>query len=209
MQASAQSAKPSSKSYHKENLRRDLLAAGRAFIEQGGHSELSIRTLAQQVGVSPGAPYHHFADRRAFLLALAIEGFEELTAGAVSSDRTHHSGVDRLTELGEFFIEFADRNPRLVDLMYESELTVPTVDPSLMPYENAGHGALKSAITSALPHLPHAEADLRVIAFWSTVYGYASMRRRGVIHSVGLGGMEASQVASAIIRRAARVALDD
>ncbi|MEL0252821.1 MAG: TetR/AcrR family transcriptional regulator, partial [Novosphingobium sp.] len=73
---------PAKKPYHRENLRRDLLDAGREYVRQHGHHGLSIRTLAQQVGVSPGAPYHHFPDRRSLLLALAIEGFEEMHDGA-------------------------------------------------------------------------------------------------------------------------------
>ena len=65
-------------SYHKENLRQDLIDAGLAYVKAQGHASLSVRTLAQKVGVSPGAPYHHFPDRRSLLLAIAGEGFKDL-----------------------------------------------------------------------------------------------------------------------------------
>ncbi|WP_374139319.1 TetR/AcrR family transcriptional regulator, partial [Sphingomonas sp.] len=73
------------KTYHREDLRGELLRAGRAYIAEHGHHSLSVRTLANTVGVSPGAPYHHFKDRRALLLALAIDGYAEITDAAAEA----------------------------------------------------------------------------------------------------------------------------
>ena len=60
------SAKPT---YHRENLKEELLAAAVIYIAEHGHQDLSVRKLSQIVGVSPGAPYHHFPDRRSLLIA--------------------------------------------------------------------------------------------------------------------------------------------
>ena len=67
-----------------ESLQREFVDAARAFIAKHGHVNLSLRALAEQVGVTTAAPYYHFADRRALLLAVATEGFEELIGGARS-----------------------------------------------------------------------------------------------------------------------------
>jgi len=72
-----------SKSYHKEDLRKDLLDAGRAYVEAHGHQSLSVRTLAQKVGVSAGAPYHHFGDRQK-LVAPALAPQSSLSAKSSS-----------------------------------------------------------------------------------------------------------------------------
>jgi len=171
------------KPYHKENLRRDLLEAGRAYVKAHGHLNLSIRTLAQQVGVSPGAPYHHFPDRRSFLLALAIEGFREMMDGTRIVAAAKMSAAEKLRRMGILFIRFTEENPYLIDLMYESELTTPTLDPELLQYQVMGHDALRNCIVEALPGLADAEADLRVVTYWSAIYGYATMRKKGVIHT--------------------------
>ena len=34
----------------------------------------------EMVKVSPGAPYHHFPDRRSLLLAVALKGYQRLTS---------------------------------------------------------------------------------------------------------------------------------
>ncbi|MCS0630221.1 TetR/AcrR family transcriptional regulator [Telluria mixta] len=189
------------KPYHKENLRGDLLVAGREYIEMNGHIGLSIRTLAQQVGVSPGAPYHHFPDRRSFLLAIAIEGFHELMTATAAIADANQNAARKLKRMGMAFIRFVEENPRLVDLMYESELTMPVLDPELLKFQVMGHQALKRPIQAALPDIPDAEAEVRVITFWSAIYGFASMRKKGVLHPTEPGAVPTVDIAEAVVDR--------
>lgn len=194
------------KTYHKEDLRGDLLKAGRAWIECHGHVGLSMRTMAQQVGVSPGAPYHHFPDRRSFLLAIAIDGFHEMLALTRDITDSDADPVRKLREMGMTFIRFAEENPHLLDLMYESELTMPSLDKELLAFQLVGHEALRRQIELAVPELPADEIDLRTLTFWSAVYGLASMRKKGVIYSTP-GALPAFDMAEAIIDRATRAVL--
>ncbi|OYU35944.1 TetR/AcrR family transcriptional regulator [Novosphingobium sp. PASSN1] len=188
------------KPYHKEDLRGDLLKAGRAYVEANGHLGLSMRTLAQQVGVSPGAPYHHFPDRRAFLLALAGEGFREMLALSQAVADTEADPAAKLRALGTVFIRFAEENPHLVDLMYESELTSPALDTELLAFQQIGHEALRAEIVRAMPGLVEEAADVRTLTFWSAIYGFASMRRKGVIRS-GPSTPATVDLAEAIVER--------
>ncbi|WP_343527506.1 TetR/AcrR family transcriptional regulator [Sphingomonas sp.] len=194
------------KPYHKENLRRDLLDAGRAYVRANGHLSLSIRTLAQQVGVSPGAPYHHFPDRRSLLLALATEGFREMLSGSEQVGVSRMNPGDRLRRMGSLFIRFAEENSHLIELMYESELTTPALDAALIPFQQAGHQQLRRQIADAVPDLSDEEVDIRVITFWSAIYGFASMRRKGVIHPSD-DTLPSVDIADALVDRAALSAL--
>jgi AcrR family transcriptional regulator len=196
------------KPYHRENLRRDLLDAGREYVREHGHHGLSIRTLAQQVGVSPGAPYHHFPDRRSLLLALAEEGFEEMLDGAEQVRLSTMTPADKLRQMGLLFIRFAEQNPFLLDLMYESELTSPVLDPRLLEYQLKGHHNLRRHLVAALPNIGDTEADLRVIAYWSAIYGFASMRKKGVIRP-SENAVPTTDITEAIVNRAALAALAD
>ena len=45
---------------------------------RAGPQALSLRDLAQSLGVSRAAPYRHFRDRDALLAAVAAKGFEDL-----------------------------------------------------------------------------------------------------------------------------------
>ena len=169
------------KSYHKEDLRRDLLAAGRTLIEEKGYRDLSLRALAQQVGVSTAAPYHHFADRRALLLAIAIDGFKDMMGRASNLSVKVEAPKEKLISFGISFVDFARRQPHLLTLMYESELTTPTLDTALQEYQQMGQKYLVSALEAALPDWPPVEINMRVMGLWSAMYGYAALRKKGML----------------------------
>src|SRR3954447_6190810 len=67
-------------SYHHGALRDELIRACVALIEAEGIGAVSLRRVAREAGVSPGAPYHHFPDRAALLAAISARGFQRLTA---------------------------------------------------------------------------------------------------------------------------------
>lgn len=193
--------------YHRENLRAELLQSARDWVNEYGHPGLSMRTLAQRVGVSHGAPYHHFPDKRALLLALALDGYAELEAAASSISLEGVSPEQMLIEMGQAYISFATSQPRLVDLMYESELTTPSIDPTLLQHQNALRDNLVRALRAALPSCSEEELGLRVLALWSAVYGFASLRRRQAIKAFEPPNMEKDEIARFAVTFAVHAAL--
>lgn len=197
------------KSYHKEDLRRDLLKAGREIVAQNGYLALSLRALAQQVGVTTAAPYHHFSDRRALLLAVALEGFHDLIGRAQTVDTEIQTPLEQLISLGQSFLEFAYEQPRLLELMYESELTNPVLDPALLENQRAGYKALLGAVTRALPDAPFEDRSVRVMGFWSTIYGLALLRNKQLIQPHESETSVPRETDRAVLTRSARAALGD
>lgn len=187
-------------------MRGDLLRAGREYIAEHGHHSLSVRTLAQLVGVSSGAPYHHFKDRRALLLALALDGYAEITeaAAAATADGTPQ---ERLLRMGIQFIEFATNSPQLLELMYESELTSPAPDPALVVFQDIGHETLVAPVREALQGFSEEEIEVRVLALWSTIYGFASLRRKHMIQKVEPRQLERDEITRKVLTVAVDAAL--
>ena len=174
----------------------------------GTDTHHSLRGLAQQVGVTTAAPYHHFSDRRALLLALALEGFEELIGGAQAVDTANLSPLDQLINMGQAFLEFAYSQPRMMELMYESELTNPTVDPVLLEYQQKGYKALLGAVTKAMPDAPFDDRSMRVMGYWSTIYGLALLRNKQLIQPYDPLSRAPRDIDHALVARSARAALD-
>jgi AcrR family transcriptional regulator len=54
-------------SYHHGDLRRALLDASLALVDEAGIGALSLREVARKAGVSHNAPYHHFPDKSSLL----------------------------------------------------------------------------------------------------------------------------------------------
>jgi AcrR family transcriptional regulator len=61
------------RAYHHRDLRQALVGAALDALPEVGASALSLRDIARRAGVSPAAPYHHFADKDALIAAVAGE----------------------------------------------------------------------------------------------------------------------------------------
>src|SRR5258707_10999393 len=64
--------------YHHGEVREACVRAAIELLEDGGETALSLRAVARQVGVSPAAPYRHYADREALVSAVAAVGYRDL-----------------------------------------------------------------------------------------------------------------------------------
>jgi AcrR family transcriptional regulator len=101
--------------YHHGDLRRALLTAARALLEERGPAALGLREIARRVGVSAPAAYHHFENLDAIAVALAEEGHAEM---AERLDAALAAGAGLLAPMGEAYVAFARANPGLYRLMY-------------------------------------------------------------------------------------------
>lgn len=96
---------------------RRITVASRRLLDKEGTQAVTMRRVAKAVGITPMAIYRHYPNQAALLNALADEGFEELAARLAG--KTFSGGVEeRLTEMGEIYLEHALQNPRLFELMF-------------------------------------------------------------------------------------------
>lgn len=116
-------------SYHHGALRGELITACVALIESEGIGAVSLRRVAREAGVSSGAPYHHFADRSALLMAISVRGYE-LLGQRLQVARTHApTAVRALGELVEAYVGFARDHPAYLQVMLRPELSRPEDHP--------------------------------------------------------------------------------
>jgi AcrR family transcriptional regulator len=94
-----------------------IATASRRLLDKEGTEAVTMRRVAKAVGITPMAIYRHYPDRAALLNSLADEGFEELVA-RLAGKRFSGSVEERLTKMGEIYLEHALENPRLFELMF-------------------------------------------------------------------------------------------
>jgi len=105
--------------YHHGDLRAALLNRAEETLREKGPAALSLRELARDLGVSHAAPSRHFKDKQALLDALALAGFERLTAVlAASQEGVGEAFAKRLDAMVRAYVGFARDNAELLDLMY-------------------------------------------------------------------------------------------
>ena len=183
------------RAYHHGDLRNALIEAGLAALEAHDASELSLRALARELGVSANAVYRHFADKDALLSALAAEGFRRF-AREQHEARTQVQADPVATGLG--YIRFAQRHPALFRLMF-GRFTRACDNAELQEAALAAFGQLLEDSRTAAPG---AQADerthptggaideatmLRAIARWSLVHGLSHLMLEGQLSFFGPG----------------------
>ncbi|MFQ5746554.1 MAG: TetR/AcrR family transcriptional regulator [Gemmatimonadota bacterium] len=172
--------------YHHGNLRAALLDEAAAMIAEGGAASVTMRALGRRLGVSRAAPYRHFEDKTALLVAVARAGFSRLNdrvkgvgAGAP------RSSVERLRRMGEEYVRFALENPAHYRLMYGREALTRQDLPELREAANALFEQLVDAIRSYQRSGAIKRQDPRIQAYtaWSAVHGLASLLVDGQIQA--------------------------
>lgn len=119
----ATTSKPSG-NYHHGDLRAQLLDVAARLLREEGESGLSMRRLAQELGVSRTAPYHHFSDKHSLLCGIAEEGFRRFRQ--VNRDEGLWRGGEfseaNLLAFVRRYIHFAVSNAEYYDLMFGGKL---------------------------------------------------------------------------------------
>lgn len=167
--------------YHHGDLRGTLLREARALLAEDGIEGLSLRKLADRVGVSRTASYHHFQDKHALLCALAAQGFEALDqmAGHAMDGQPLPQG---LAALMQGYLDFALADPERYDLMFGRrlwKLAQPTPELRQVAYDTFRRYAQRIA-GGALDVKPDRQRLRLAQASWATLHGLSHLLIDGI-----------------------------
>jgi AcrR family transcriptional regulator len=109
--------------YHHGDLEAALIDAALDLVRQTGPDHLSLRAVAQQVGVSPSAVYHYFPDKDSLISRVGDKLFIDLAnmqreALAQIPGISARAAKLRYRELGRTYFRWANKEPNLFRLMF-------------------------------------------------------------------------------------------
>jgi AcrR family transcriptional regulator len=104
--------------YHHGNLRQTLVSAATNMIAENGIESLSLRKLAEKVGVSRTAAYHYFQDKNDLLCAIAANGFRRWQQSLDQLNANQLPERDKFEQYILGYISFATHNPEEYELMF-------------------------------------------------------------------------------------------
>lgn len=163
---------------------RALLEAASVLLDEGGPEAVTLRAVGARAGVSRGAPYGHFADKEDLLSALAIRGWQEMTAELerVQAD-TRPPSSERLYRAVLVFLAIARQRPHLYALMF----TTPSRDPErLITAASTSQDAFLAIVADVVGQ---DDARRRGALLMSSAHGIAGMERSGQLHEAKWGTM--------------------
>jgi AcrR family transcriptional regulator len=153
--------------YHHGDLRAALVRAAMQLLEENGETALSVRAVARRAGVSPAAPYRHYADREALVSAVAAVGYREL-ADRLAAAHPSPSTPEQLASVAIAYVQFALERPALFRIMF-GEPCDHNND------ERVEATAAVSAYVRSIAQrtFPTADAEALATAIWALVHGLA------------------------------------
>lgn len=98
-------------------VRKQILRTAESIFRDEGVDGISMRRIAQKVGVTPTAIYRHFTNKEALVDAVTDRGFELLAEYLARPGRAR-TASGRLRTLMRGYIAFAMKHPHYFDFMF-------------------------------------------------------------------------------------------
>jgi len=155
---------------------RAILSAARDLLAAGGMEALSMRTVAERVGLSATAIYHHFEGKEQ-LVRRVVESsylrFGEYLQEAADGEPV--GSLDRLLALGEGYVRFAFENQAYFRILYNIQARNPRQIDELPG--GGGYHLLRQCVVDAMEsgELEPANPDLVAHYLWTCVHGLVTL----------------------------------
>lgn len=165
--------------YHHGDLKSAAILAARNLIASGGISALGMRRVAQKIGVTPPALYRHFESIDDLLCEVSLSARQELAelmikrrSAVVRRSDKRKSELDKFLAIGEAYLDFAEKHPRLFEVAFGSQSKKQLSD-----YNEQAWEILNESIESlvALGMTSKSKRETAPLMAWSAVHGLATL----------------------------------
>lgn len=159
-----------------EQLRDEILDAATDLLLETGHAKaVSIRAVAQRVGVTPPSIYLHFADKDALLDAVCARYFEKLDEEMQRVAVDQPSAIEVLRAQGLAYVRFALKTPELYRIATMGEGR-PDSDVD-MTLNTSAFVHLRNAVESLMAEgtYPAGDPTAYALELWTAAHGVAAL----------------------------------
>ena len=159
-----------------ELLRAEIVAAAKQLLAAAASvDDVSIRAVADSVGVTPPSIYLHFADKNDLIAAVVVDVFDELDAAMLKAGARAKGPMEKLRDFGMAFVRFAIDHPEQYRLAAMDPCPRPDVDEVLAGSAFVHFNAtvvecIEAGIFPAGDPLPI------TLVLWSAALGFAALR---------------------------------
>ena len=162
-----------------DRLREEILvAAERLLIELGDEEAVSIRAVADAVGVTPPSIYLHFEDKNELIFAVCERQFERLDRYTEEAAAASDDPLESLRNRGKAYVRFGLENPEQYRILFMGK---PAATPEgfdeqrLMTMAAFDHlvGAVQRCMDTGA--IPQTDPFFVALGMWIAVHGLTSL----------------------------------
>ncbi len=168
-----------------QDFRHDLCQVAAELFTRDGYDAVTMRAIAEQLGVSPMTPYRYFESKGAIYRAVRTQAFERFGERVEAAAAREPEPIARLRALFAAYLGFAHDEPGAYRIMFELE---PPQDATPTESERAVAGGTWAPLLQTLEDAVAArrvERDALTLSHlcWVQVHGLAMLHISGrLIH---------------------------
>jgi AcrR family transcriptional regulator len=162
-------------------LRDEILAATeRLLLETGSAEAVSIRAVADRVGVTPPSIYRHFADKNDLIFEVCAEHFAKLDEHLAEAGAGIDDPIDRLRAMGLAYVRFGLANPEPYRIMFMTRADEwPEEYKAVVLRDNTAFDQVLRCVQECIDggrlRPEYTDAFRLTIGFWARVHGLTSL----------------------------------
>lgn len=162
-----------------DELRDDILdATERLLVRTGRVDQVSIRAIAEAVGVTPPSIYMHFSDKDALVNAVCERHFAALDRVSAAATEGIDDPVDALRAMGRAYVRFGVEHPEEYRILFMSKELDLEPDVHLERIKGlSGFDRLVAAVDRCMRADAFESGDPFAVAcvLWAGVHGITSL----------------------------------
>ena len=176
-----------------DKIKDDIIEAALELILDVGFSKMSMRKLAEKVGMTATNLYYYYSNKDEIYLHLQIKGFKLLLGIMQAIYNQENNPYDALKKMIRAYLEFGFNNPDYYRIMLNSDTPRYTeykgteIEP--VAYQDLelalGLGRIAAQVISDIskinPLVPIEDADFRAKQIWITLHGIVVLSNKKIL----------------------------
>ena len=158
-----------------ESTKARLVAAASDLLDAGGQEAVTLRAVAERVGVSHNAPYRHFRDRNALLAGVAERDFDGMRQAFGAQGEARQDARSTLKAAAMAVVAYARAHPARYRLLFS--------DPGLASADDALHVAAFGSFQAFAAIIQRCQSD-------GSLRPIETARVAGLIHAALHGAID-------------------
>ena len=175
--------RPRRREKEQQARRQLLLAAARRLLRKGGAQAVTLRAVADEVGVSTTVVYGFFSDKAA-LIAQAVDGdLKRFARHLRQALEQASSPADALQRVAQAYVAFGLGHPQSYRLMFMEPRPASRVEDSSIEFGDPSEDAyalaralVESLLDGEAVSAPDSTVEMAAQMFWEMLHGITSLR---------------------------------
>ena len=177
--------------HSREEIREMALEAAEKIVVEQGFEGLSARKVAKAIGYTVGTLYLVFENIDDLILQINARTLDRLYAGMAETQASARDGRERMLQLGQVYIRFADEDPHRWSMIFEHRLAEGRELPDWYREKIARMFAIvEEALMPLAAGRPREEVAQAARVIWGGVHGICIL---AVGNRLGIAGVDSVQ----------------